>query len=371
MPDASELPTIIDLFSGVGGISLGAAKAGFSVEAAIDFNARAMAAHARNFPLTRHLTADLSKFDGASLLSELGIRKPDGIVGGPPCQGFSTMGHRNVDDSRNNLFGHYFKLISEIKPRFFIAENVTGILDENYKDTVDRALASVEKDYNVLRGLEVCAADFGAPTTRRRVVFIGLRKNETSDLANLSDGFTSHKKFFVRDALSGLPRIRSAWQAEEQGWRQVGEYADNEFASRLHSDIPRGVGCPTAIGKLQKSRMVSGFLGTLHSEIVRKRYDKLKPGAKDPISKSVRLKMDGFCPTLRAGTGPELGSYQAVRPIHPTAPRVITPREAARLQGFPDWFTFDATKWHSFRMIGNSVSPILAEKLLLKLKEYL
>ncbi|MFX7922723.1 DNA cytosine methyltransferase, partial [Acinetobacter baumannii] len=71
------------------------------------------------------------------------------------------------------------------------------------------------------------------------------------------------------------------------------------------------------------------------------------------------MKLDklGFCPTLRAGTGPERGSYQAVRPIHPTSPRVITPREASRLQGFPDWFQFHPTKWHSFRQIGNSVSP--------------
>jgi len=73
--------------------------------------------------------------------------------------------------------------------------------------------------------------------------------------------------------------------------------------------------------------------------------------------------LNGFCPTLRAGTGPEKGSYQAVRPLHPTENRVITPREAARLQGFPDWFQFSPTKWHSFRQIGNSVSPILSERI--------
>lgn len=97
----------------------------------------------------------------------------------------------------------------------------------------------------------------------------------------------------------------------------------------------------------------------------------LLPGKKDAISKAVRLAADGFCPTLRAGTNREKGSYQAVRPIHHILPRVITPREAARLQGFPDWFVFHRTKWHSFRQIGNSVSPIVAEFLLKAVLDHL
>jgi DNA (cytosine-5)-methyltransferase 1 len=102
---------------------------------------------------------------------------------------------------------------------------------------------------------------------------------------------------------------------------------------------------------------------------VAKRYANVKQGASDKISKSKKLDPTGFCPTLRAGTGKDKGSYQAVRPIHPTKNRVITPREAARLQGFPDWFVFHKTKWHSFRQIGNSVSPIVAERLLNVIRE--
>jgi DNA (cytosine-5)-methyltransferase 1 len=97
----------------------------------------------------------------------------------------------------------------------------------------------------------------------------------------------------------------------------------------------------------------------------------MKPGEKDEISKTVRLKADGLCPTLRAGTDASRGSYQAVRPVRPTAARVITPREAARLQGFPDWFQFAPTKWHSFRQIGNSVSPFVAEAVLAVLADSL
>lgn len=113
--------------------------------------------------------------------------------------------------------------------------------------------------------------------------------------------------------------------------------------------------------------MVSGFLGTIHTDEIINRYKKLSFGETDKISRSQRLNPNGFCPTLRAGTGSDKGSYQAVRPIHPTQARVITPREAARLQGFPDWFRFHPTKWHSFRQIGNSVSPLVAEAMLLPL----
>lgn len=364
MPTRQPRPTVIDLFSGVGGISLGAARAGFSIAGAVDFNERVMKAHKRNFPNTRHLTADLSTCTGDGLLSALNVSRPDGIVGGPPCQGFSCMGHRNISDNRNTLFGHFFRLISDIKPRFFLAENVTGILDPNYKSIVDAALEQVENDYHIIRGLEVCASDFGAPTSRRRVLFIGLLKEKCDAITDASIVRRKSQAVFVSEALEGLPIIRSDWQTEEQGWRQVSHYADTSFGRRLLNAVPEGVGCAEALQRLGDRREVSGCLGTVHRGDVKKRYANLKLGGKDMISKSVRLNPNGFCPTLRAGTGPELGSYQAVRPIHPTSPRVITPREAARLQGFPDWFRFDATKWHSFRMIGNSVSPILAERLL-------
>jgi DNA (cytosine-5)-methyltransferase 1 len=87
-------------------------------------------------------------------------------------------------------------------------------------------------------------------------------------------------------------------------------------------------------------------------------------GRSDPITKSYKLEWEGLCPTLRAGTGSERGAFQAVRPLHPEQGRVITVREAARLQGFPDWFEFHETKWQSFRMIGNSVSPYVSFALL-------
>jgi DNA (cytosine-5)-methyltransferase 1 len=131
---------------------------------------------------------------------------------------------------------------------------------------------------------------------------------------------------------------------------------------------PAGLASPTIRHALQKAQ-ITGFKPTAHTSVVRRRFDRLAQGSTDAISRYPRLCWDAPCPTLRAGTGPERGSYQAVRPVHPEQPRVITVREAARLQGFPDWFQFHATQWHSFRMIGNSVSPMLASGILRLLKD--
>lgn len=139
---------------------------------------------------------------------------------------------------------------------------------------------------------------------------------------------------------------------------------DGEFGARIRAHVPKGVGHATTLQKWTHKRITSGCIATHHEAETIKRFDKVEPGKTDKVSRGMRLDPDGLCPTLRAGTDSERGSYQAVRPIHPTEPRVITPREAARLQGFPDWFRFDKTKWHSFRQIGNSVSPILAENIL-------
>ena len=170
--------------------------------------------------------------------------------------------------------------------------------------------------------------------------------------------------------MKGLPQeIDPLWLQEEDGWQTIEKVIEGNFGSKLYGQIPDGVGDAEAIIRLEGKSEVSGCLGTRHSEKVLKRYSKIEPGKIDHVSKSRRLNSNGFCPTLTAGTGSDKGSFQAVRPLHPTENRVITPREAARLQGFPDWFQFHATKWHSFRQIGNSVSPILAEHILSVIKK--
>ena len=363
-----EVHSVIDLFSGVGGLSLGAARAGFVVRGAVDNDPKANDAHKRNFPNTMHLNTDITKLTASDIRSELDINSDSitGVVGGPPCQGFSSIGRRNKDDIRNMLFVHYFRIVSEFQPKFFLVENVPGIMGDKYKEIREHAFSFISGKYEVLPAMHLSANNYGAATNRKRVFFFGYLPNEMESLTvNSFSPPVDIETVCVKDALYGLPtRIDPSWQNEEKSWRIVCDYRKSSFAQRLRGHIPPGVGDKDALRRLRNDNEVSGFLGTVHSPHVAERYGNTERGRYDSISKSYRLDPHGFCPTLRAGTGPDQGSFQAVRPIHPIEARVITPREAARLQGFPDWFQFSPTKWHSFRQIGNSVSPILAEYIL-------
>jgi DNA (cytosine-5)-methyltransferase 1 len=359
-------PDVIDLFSGVGGLSLGAVRAGFALRCAIEIDPHAVALHKINFPHTTHFAKSVSLI-GKELLSDLSLKQNDlyGVIGGAPCQGFSMIGKQKVNDARNNLFCEFFRLVSELRPRFFMSENVPGIMNEKFSSIREKAFSFVETKYTLLPPMKLRAHLFGAPTTRERVFFIGYLPNEIAALDEKYFHPSNITPVKVRDALVGLPLfIDPLWQREEQGWRKAYSPDHKEFAMRTSGKIPHGVGNPEAIKRLKKHQIVSGCLGTVHSKEVLQRYARIKQGERDSISKSSRLVNDGFCPTIRAGTGREHGSFQAVRPLHPIENRVITPREAARLQGFPDWFQFSPAKWHSFRQIGNSVSPILAEHIL-------
>lgn len=360
-------PTIIDLFAGVGGFSLGATRAGFRLALAVELDDHAVAAHKVNFPQSKHLIKDLFLLDGKEILknAHINYEELDGLIGGPPCQGFSAIGKRSTLDPRNNLFIKFFELVIQCKPKFFIAENVLGILNKQYDHICEKAFSLVDRDYVLLEPMRLIASDFGAPTSRERVFFIGYRADYLTSLSH--NDFLSHKvnmQITVANALQGLPlEIDSDTNKTSKGWRLVEELPHSNFWDKVTGNIPEEVGDKESILLLHKKKLVSGCFGTHHSREIQKRYGSLMPGERDKISKSVRLKLNGFCPTIRAGTNKDHGSYQAVRPIHPIMPRVITPREAARLQGFPDWYRFSPAKWHSFRQIGNSVSPILAEKI--------
>lgn len=369
MSKSMPRPRVIDLFAGVGGLSLGASRAGFDVAAAVEIDKHAVAAHKLNFPKSIHIGKDIGTMSGKALLKEAGLKGDElsGLIGGPPCQGFSSMGRRDVEDPRNSLFSTFFQLVAELRPAFFLAENVPGILAERNDAIRNQALGQIPKSYKIVGPIKVKASAYGAPTIRTRVFFIGYdpkRVNALTDKDFLPDPNTMDVR--VATALQGIPTLGATWESKE-GWQSVEESDDSYFGKRLKAHIPPGVGDPSSIKKYREKRLVSGFFSTEHTPTTVARFKTLAAGKADKISKSVRLNPTGYCPTLRAGTGPEKGSYQAVRPVHPLSPRVICPREAARLQGFPDWFQFDDTKWHSFRQIGNSVSPIVAEVILAKL----
>ena len=372
MAAGCEKLKVINLFSGAGGFSLGAKRAGFDIAGSIEIDPKAISVYKKNFPNTPLWMKDISTVSATDVLKHFDLKACDidGIIGGPPCQGFSHMGNNDSDDPRNQLFTHFFQIVSNVIPKFFLAENVPGILSKRNNQFIKQALSKVEDKYKILDSMKLTATNFGVPTTRKRVFFYGYLEDEIDSIESTEFESTNAETVHVKDALNGLPeKIDPHWIQEEDGWREIDKVVKGDFGSKLYEHIPDGVGDPEAITRLKEKSEVSGCLGTRHTKKVLDRYSKIKQGEKDSVSKSRRLNSKGFCPTLTAGTGSDKGSYQAVRPLHPTENRVITPREAARLQGFPDWFQFHPTKWHSFRQIGNSVSPILAEYILSVIKK--
>jgi DNA (cytosine-5)-methyltransferase 1 len=378
MEGGCRLPNVIDLFAGAGGLSLGAARAGFNISAAVEVDTHAMDSHRANFPHAVHIQRDIMTLNGQELLRLAGIHQEEltGIIGGPPCQGFSSIGHGNVNDFRNRLFVKFFELIEDLQPTFFLAENVPGIMNSKYDDIRNEAFGHVA-NYNILDPICVKANEYGAPTTRMRYFFVGYLLNGriepiiSKDIIRMQ--VCNNERTNVRKALEGLPGDIRYRKKNSSGLKKLTQNYSNANAQHEQSDffyqrvtgmIPYNVGNQEYINTYQIRHIVNGFYPTKHATDVRARYARLAFGQQDRVSKSTRLDPEGYCPTLRAGTGPEKGSYQAVRPIHYNYARVITPREAARLQGFPDWYKLPNTIWHGFRQIGNSVSPIVAEQVL-------
>lgn len=346
------MPTVLDLFAGCGGLALGAKNAGFETALVIDNDPILSSSFTLNFPATRFLLADAAELDASALWTHLpnGV---DGIVGGPPCQAFSEIGRRMRNDPRRDLVGEFFRIVSILRPSFFLMENVPGLAFPGNRPVLDAGLERLRGQWAIIGPLILDAADFGAPTRRRRLFVFGF-DHERVDVPSEAD-FTSdvRKKPTVRDAIADLSGARRL-SDDESGfdrWRYGQKPTIFPYAKRMRSQL--GV--------------FSGHRRTTHAEVTVLRFSKVPQGGVDAVGKHPRLAWDALCPTLRAGTGNDRGSYQAVRPIHPSRNRVITVREAARLQGFPDHFVFHPTIWHSFRMIGNSVSPIIAEAILRKI----
>ena len=338
---------IVDLFAGVGGLSLGAQQAGFQVVAAFDNDPVLTSSFSANFPSTCVIHRDLSTVCGDDVCAVNGGR-PDGIVGGPPCQGFSAIGKRIPTDPRRDLLRDFFRIVRDVGPGFFVMENVKGLGYSDARGVLEDSLRLVGGSYSVFGPTTLNAAEFGAATNRSRLFVIGIHK-ECGDPLTVDDFEVLRRPAAtVKQAISDMvDAVRCEDRDGFDYWKIVRKGRCSEYAKGLRSG----------------DRLFSGHLGTSHSKRVADRFRQVRQGEVDSVGRHPRLKWSGQCPTLRAGTGPDRGSYQSVRPIHPELDRVITVREAARLQGFPDGFRFHPTIWHSFRMIGNSVCPMMAEAI--------
>lgn len=365
--------SVIDLFSGAGGFSLGAANAGFTVTAAIDQDRTLLNASASNFEQTEHLIHDLSLPPKCLIdtLARHGITKPNVVVGGPPCQGFSLIGKRNTQDPRNNLVTQFFRHVRALEPDAFVFENVPGISQAYGAAILKLSKALVDDLYDTTNEMTLDPAEYGGATRRPRLFVVGIRKG-LADMVEVGKYIASRKLYAasVGEAIGDLFPFLSTDVADQTEWRAASSPSEQSAYVRKLNRVGGLRIDQKRIDRISKG-VVTGVGTTAHSPKIVERFSETAPGTRERISRFPRLSWTGVAPTLRAGTGADRGSFQSVRPIHPDVPRVITVREAARIQGFPDWFIFHKSKWHSFRMIGNSVSPTISEVVMSALRECL
>lgn len=364
-----QRPIGIDLFAGAGGMSLGFEQAGFDIAAAVEIDPIHCATHEYNFPYSKTLCASVVDLTGDEIRqrASLGDHEVDVVFGGAPCQGFSLIGKRILDDPRNELASHYVRLVAEISPKYCVFENVKGLtLGKHAKflhamiEALDDAGYEVTMPYRVLN-----AADYGVPQARHRLFLIGTRKG----LAPPYYPKPRLAQVTVWDAIGDLPdantfeelRVTDAVRAT---WDTKSTYA--RCLRGLDRD-PEDFG----YARLHDTDILSSSLRTEHTKLSQSRFISTEPGKTEPVSRFRKLHPEGLCNTLRAGTDSARGAFTSPRPIHPHLPRVITVREAARLHSFPDWFRFHSTKWHGFRQIGNSVPPLLGRAVASSIMEAL
>jgi DNA (cytosine-5)-methyltransferase 1 len=362
-------PVGIDLFAGAGGLSLGFEQAGFDIVAAVEIDPIHCAVHEYNFPTCKTVCADISKLSGDELRVDAGLgdREIDVVFGGAPCQGFSMIGKRALDDPRNSLVGHFARIVFELQPKYFVFENVKGLTVGAHKRFLQEVMAefeangyTVEHDYKVLN-----AAEYGVPQDRRRLFLLGARRGRKPPVypAPITRLPNVKKKLppapSVEDAIGDLPKLKKLDKLFTQDALRAALGRPSKYAALL-----RGIERATddySYPRMYDATTLSGCLRTRHTALSEKRFRETRSGETEPVSRFLRLDPRGVSNTLRAGTNSDKGAFTSPRPIHPHEPRCITNREAARLHSYPDWFRLHVTKWHGFRQIGNSVPPLLAK----------
>ena len=328
---------MVNLFCGGGGLYSGFAKAGFETVFATDIEASAAATFAINAPDVPFHLGDIRHLTPTDVTSLTGGRPIDVVVGGPPCQGFSTIGDQIQGDARNGLFEAYARVVRWIQPRAFLMENTNYLRSQyggRYEEEIRAFLDSLGYRITV-RTLN--AADFGTPQIRKRVFFVGTR---------LEGDFSWPSPSFGEAARRGSPGYKTVGDA-------IMDIVDTE-ASSLPNHVPLS-----------------------HGEIVKARYRLIPEGGRLPPPQElpVEIRRRNFGNTYkrlhRGRPSLTLVPGNNAFPVHPTADRSLTPREAARLQGFSDSYVFAGTRAEQCKLVGNAVSVPLAFALARAMKRHL
>lgn len=336
---------IIDLFCGIGGLSLGFEQAGFEVISAVDMWKDAIVTYNHNRKNKVAKVETVEEFNAKELPELIQRVHITGIIGGPPCQGFSTVGRRDVDDPRNKMYLEFYKAVKLASPDFFVIENVKGMLTLNkgafVKDLIERFGPNglgYAINYQLLN-----AADYGIPQNRYRVFYVGI-KNKKFEFPEPFD-----YKLTAKDGISDLEGSTS---------EHYGSAPQNDFQKKMRGGVSKPLNQDYTNHSEQTISIISqvpdgGNIRDLPEEIwqVRK-YNKAFE------------RMGTFKPSNTIDTGHR--NY-----FHYAEPRIPTVRESARIQSFPDSFEIVGTRGSQYKQVGNAVPPMLAKIIADKIKEML
>ncbi len=368
-------PTFIDLFCGCGGFSLGLERAGFEGLAAIDFNKEAVEVFRANLHGIPHvLEKDLTKFRPGHLEKLIGTREVDLIVGGPPCQGFSTArqvdganhGTRLKDEPRRHLYREFLRYVKHFQPKVFVMENVLGIRSASGGTYFSKVQAEARKlGYKVHAQIEDCVK-LGVPQKRRRQLFIGTRVGiPQSFRPGLDLPARAVADATLWEAIADLPPLK-AGEGDETG--------PYDLERRARSLTPRSSRFLHEVLEVDKAGQLTAHRARPHSDRDLRDFLLLREG--ESSAEAMRRGVEFEFPYDKSSFKDRYTRQHRRRPcstivahlakdglmfIHPTQNRTLTPREAARVQSFPDWFRFPVARTHQFRVIGNAVPPLVSE----------
>lgn len=403
---------IIDLFSGAGGLTFGfyyrlknnrfVRNRQNSFVFANEFDSHASEAFAKNFPDITMLTQDIKTLDKDTILLHIGGEPVDLIVGGPPCQSFSTVGQR-VYDEKATMYEEYLRLLRIVRPKMFLFENVKGILSmretfyekdedgniiydtiKNEKtgketkkpkvkgygrkvmDIITDKFANIENDFGyTLYTKTLNAVDYGVPENRERVFIVGVRKD--LDITWEFPKPKTQKKITIKEAISDLPMVGENEEVTEYTIEPQNDYQrlmrHNAEKITCHFCGEYSEKIRTVIANVKQGQGKDDFNQLVEEGKIDRKYE-LTSGYSNTYG---RLLENQPCTTITNN----MTTPSGLRCIHYSQNRALTPREGARIQSFPDWFAFCGDKVHVTTQIGNAVPPLLAMELAKKIESIL
>jgi DNA (cytosine-5)-methyltransferase 1 len=374
----------VDLFAGAGGLSCGLAMSGFRSLLANEWIAEYAETYKANFPESEMVCGDVRELSQSDVRKRLGVKEGEIslVAGGPPCQGFSVNAPiRSLDDERNHLFKDFLRVVASLKPKAVLIENVPGIVSLGNGTVVEQIYKELkEMGYTVGHRI-LFAGHYGVPQMRFRTIFIGIRNYnkpiefpEPTHNAKAVANFTGAKELCIRipewqvadlkpqtsvwDALSDLPEIANGQDVSPTKYKTPPTTEYQKYLRKGVRELNSHYSAKVASINLERLKHIPQ--GGSWRDIP---HDLLPAGLKrarrsDHTKRYGRLHPDALCSTILTKCDPHWGSY-----FHPTQDRVLSVREASRIQSFPDWFRFNGGITQQYEQIGNAVPPLLGKAI--------